>query len=77
MFGVHFAEQCPRDYRDYLATDYQTYNAILEDLVTRGAMPDPDSREPWFFCAAHTEADIDDTLNLFEESVEAVLANHG
>ncbi len=75
MFGVHFAEQCPREYRDYLASDYQTYNAILEELVVRGAMPDPDSREPWFFCAAHTEADIDDTLNLFEQSVDAVLAN--
>jgi glutamate-1-semialdehyde 2,1-aminomutase len=73
MFGVHFAEQTPKSYRDYLASDYGTYNAILEELVVRGAMPDPDSREPWFISSAHTPADVADTLTMFEESVKAVL----
>ena len=76
MFGVHFAESQPRDFREWAQTNYPLYNAILEELVVRGSMPDPDSREPWFFCAAHTPADIDETLNAFEESVKHVLSQN-
>ena len=46
---------------------------ILEGLVKRGAMPEPDSLEPWFFCRAHSQQDIDDTLTAFEDSAEEVL----
>ena len=76
MFGVHFAESQPKDFRDWASSNYPLYNAILEELVERGSMPDPDSREPWFFCAAHTEQDIDETLNAFEESVKTVLSQN-
>jgi hypothetical protein len=37
-------------------------------------MPEPDSREPWFMCEAHADADIIDTvLTSFQESLEAAL----
>jgi glutamate-1-semialdehyde aminotransferase len=41
-------------------------------LVHRGAMPDPDGREPWFLCAALSEEDVDETLNRFRDAVKAV-----
>ena len=41
-------------------------------LIERGVMPDPDGREPWFLCYEHSEQDIDDTLNYFEDAVRAV-----
>ncbi len=36
-------------------------------------MPDPDSREPWFLCRAHSEQDIADTLEGFEAAVHEAL----
>lgn len=73
MFGVTFAENQPKDFRDWAASNHDQYDAILEALVKRGAMPEPDSLEPWFFCRAHSKQDIDDTLTAFEDSVEEVL----
>jgi glutamate-1-semialdehyde 2,1-aminomutase len=75
MFGVHLAESKPKDFRDRATTNHALYDAILEALVERGAMPEPDSLEPWFFCNAHSEQDIADTLAAFEESVKEVLGN--
>jgi hypothetical protein len=42
-------------------------------LVHRGAVPDPDGREPWFLCAALSEEDVADTLTYFEEAVRETL----
>jgi glutamate-1-semialdehyde 2,1-aminomutase len=73
MFGVTFAESQPKDLRDWTASNHDQYNTILEALVKRGSMPDPDSLEPWFFCQAHSQQDIDETLTAFEESVKEVM----
>jgi glutamate-1-semialdehyde 2,1-aminomutase len=75
MFGVTFAENQPKDFRDWAASEHGQYNAILEGLVKRGAMPEPDSLEPWFFCRAHSQQDIDDTLSAFKDSAEEVLGS--
>ena len=38
------------------------------------AMPEPDSREPWFICEAHADADlIDRVLTAFSDSLDAAL----
>jgi hypothetical protein len=47
-----------------------------DSLIARGVMPDPDSREPWFLSAAHSEADVAETLNAFEDAINEVLVEH-
>jgi glutamate-1-semialdehyde 2,1-aminomutase len=43
-------------------------------MHARGAMPEPDSREPWFVCEAHSEGDtVDRIVTIFEDSLEAAL----
>ena len=43
-------------------------------MLARGAMPEPDSREPWFMCEAHAEGDtVDRVVSIFEESLDAAL----
>jgi hypothetical protein len=43
-------------------------------MQLRGAMPEPDSREPWFICEAHgTEDVVDRVVSIFGESLDAVL----
>ena len=50
------------------------YDAVALGMFARGAMPEPDSREPWFICEAHGEGDIvDQVVTIFEESFQAAL----
>ena len=58
MFGVHFTETVPANYRDWRRTDSRLYQRFAWNLIDRGLMLEPDSREPWFICEAHTEMDL-------------------
>jgi glutamate-1-semialdehyde 2,1-aminomutase len=49
------------------------YEAIMMEMIQRGAMAEPDNREPWFLCYDHTDEVIDETLNIFADSVKAVI----
>ena len=73
MFGVHFTDHHLKDFRDWAASNHALFDHMLEGLIERGAMPDPDSREPWFLCRAHSEQDIADTLEGFEAAVHEAL----
>ena len=65
-------EKEPHNFRDYLKSDLDLYEEIGLELVKRGVMPDSDGREPWFLCAALSEEDVAETLNVFNDSVKAV-----
>lgn len=72
MFGIFLgSEAAPRDFRDYLSGDGELYEAISMGLAQRGVMPDADGREPWFLCHALSEEDVNETLNIFNDSVKA------
>jgi glutamate-1-semialdehyde 2,1-aminomutase len=74
MFGIVFSEKVPTEYRDWANTDHALYDAIAVGMHARGAMPEPDSREPWFFCEAHAEGDIvDRVVSIFSDSLDAAL----
>jgi glutamate-1-semialdehyde 2,1-aminomutase len=74
MFGIMFTEQAPTEYRDWAKSDHELYDAIAFGMHARGAMPEPDSREPWFMCEAHAEGDtVDRIVSIFEESLQAAL----
>src|SRR4051812_18656603 len=74
MFGIMFREELPTEYRDWASSDHELYDAIAIGMHARGAMPEPDSREPWFICEAHADADIiDRVLTAFEESLHVAL----
>jgi glutamate-1-semialdehyde 2,1-aminomutase len=74
MFGVMFAEALPDDYRGWAGTDHELYDAVAVGMFQRGAMPEPDSREPWFMCEAHAQAGIvDRVVSAFEGSLAAAL----
>lgn len=69
MFGIALCQEEPTDYRTWGKSDNALYEKIVMALVHRGAVPDPYGREPWFLCAAHSQQDVDDTLNYFEDAV--------
>ncbi|HEX5825079.1 MAG TPA: aminotransferase class III-fold pyridoxal phosphate-dependent enzyme, partial [Candidatus Limnocylindrales bacterium] len=74
MFGIMFTDVAPTEYRDWAKSDHELYDAVAVGMLPRGAMPEPDSREPWFLSEAHAQGDIvDRVVSIFEESLEAAL----
>ena len=60
---------CQRDWQD---SDRTLYLQLVEKAITKGVMPDHDAREPWFLCYEHSDADVDETLNVYAEIVKEV-----
>jgi glutamate-1-semialdehyde 2,1-aminomutase len=75
MFIFWFAEEAPKEYRDWVGSDRSLYDEVAAGLINRGVMPEPDSREPWFMCSALSQADIAETANALEDSLREALAN--
>jgi glutamate-1-semialdehyde 2,1-aminomutase len=74
MFGIMFTDKAPTEYRDWATSDHDLYDAVAIGMHARGAMPEPDSREPWFFCEAHAREDIvDRVVTIFADSLDAAL----
>jgi glutamate-1-semialdehyde 2,1-aminomutase len=74
MFGIMFTDKAPTEYRDWATSDHELYDAVAVGMHARGAMPEPDSREPWFFCEAHAREDIvDRVVTIFGDSLDAAL----
>lgn len=74
MFGILLGtDSQPYDFRDYLQGDEGLYEDIAMNLIHRGVMPDADGREPWFLCYSLSEEDVNETLNVFNDSVKAAL----
>ena len=42
-------------------------------MVDHGVLPEPGGLEPFFMSAAHSQADIDETLQRFAEGVKLAL----
>jgi glutamate-1-semialdehyde 2,1-aminomutase len=58
MFGIHFGDLVPTNYRDWKQTDSQLYTEFAMNLIKNGVMLEPDSREPWFICESHKNVDL-------------------
>jgi len=75
MSGLYFAEKPPRTYREWKGSDYSFYNEMAPHLHDEGVLCEPDSREPWFMCAAHDAACLADTMRGFETAVDRTTAD--
>jgi glutamate-1-semialdehyde 2,1-aminomutase len=75
MFGITLCEKEPTDYRTWNEGDESMYEKIMMGLIHRGAVPDPDGREPWFLCEALSDGDVEETLNYFEDAVRDARAD--
>ncbi len=73
MFAVVISEFRPRDWRELHNTNLSLHEKIGAYLVDKGVFMEPDGFEPWFLCSDHTEADVDETLQIFEDAVRHAL----
>jgi glutamate-1-semialdehyde 2,1-aminomutase len=78
MFGIFIGkEETPTPPHDYRSAnryvDETLWDAIWRGLYARGILPEIDYEEPWFLCYALSEADVDETLQAFEDAVKAAI----
>jgi glutamate-1-semialdehyde 2,1-aminomutase len=73
MSGLFFNPEPPSNYREWLDSDYEFYDALAQELHEFGILVEPDSREPWFLCEAHDVECIAETLDKFEKAVDITM----
>jgi glutamate-1-semialdehyde 2,1-aminomutase len=73
LMGLFFAESAPSNYREWVSSNYEFYDTLAPELHNQGILVEPDSREPWFLCEAHTDNCLDDTLARFERAVDITI----
>jgi len=71
--GFLITEKPVKEVRDLAYSDDAVYEAIMNNMYDRGVWAENDPREPWFLCAAHSDEIIDETLNKFQDSVQAAI----
>ena len=49
------------------------YERVAFAMLDLGVEYDPDVRDGLFVSAAHTEADVDETLNKFDDAIKSVI----
>jgi glutamate-1-semialdehyde 2,1-aminomutase len=60
----------PVNYRDLIPADAHLYEKLALAMRRKGIEYELDHKEPWFMCEAHSEADIDHTLDVFRECLK-------
>ena len=74
LMGLFFAENPPSNYREWVHSDYEFYDALAPELHEQGILIEPDSREPWFLCESHNVGCLDETLDKVGRAVDITLA---
>ena len=76
MFGVMIGVRAD-ERMDYRAVARQSDNELSSEITAglraRGVLPDPDFAEPWFLCFSHSNHDIDETLQAYDDIVNALV----
>jgi glutamate-1-semialdehyde 2,1-aminomutase len=71
VFQLYFTDQpAVRSYRDYAHCDMATMGRLHTALLDRGV--NIVGRGLWFLSAAHTEADIDQTIEAVRDALEQI-----
>jgi glutamate-1-semialdehyde aminotransferase len=72
MFSFSFGVDAVTCQRDWAQSDHALHLRLTKRAIECGVMPDYDAREPWFLCYEHSDADVDQTLNVYAEIVKEI-----
>ncbi|MCH7517947.1 MAG: glutamate-1-semialdehyde 2,1-aminomutase [Candidatus Dadabacteria bacterium] len=70
MFTLFFTDPAPHDYSSALTSDTKKYSKFFVYLLSTGIMFPPSQFEAVFLSLAHTESDVDKTLNALYKSLK-------
>lgn len=62
MFGLYFSEQCPNSFAEVMQCDKAAFNRFFHGMLEHGVYLAPSAFEAGFVSIAHSEADINQTI---------------
>ena len=68
MFGMYFTQQVPETYGAVMDCDRERFNHFFHAMLERGINLAPSAFEAGFVSSAHTDQDIQTTLDAAEEA---------
>ncbi|RUS46567.1 glutamate-1-semialdehyde 2,1-aminomutase [Cohnella sp. AR92] len=71
-FSTHFCDHPVTNYEDAQNTDGEQFARFFREMLERGIYLAPSKYEAWFLTTAHSDADIDATLEAAEASFKAM-----
>lgn len=75
LFQVWFADTGPRDYREAVPiVQNSPFHSWARALLARGVLLQPTQDKLWLISGAHTEGDVDETLNRSADALREVVA---
>jgi glutamate-1-semialdehyde 2,1-aminomutase len=72
MFGIFFAAAPPNSYAEVMQSNRERFNQFFHAMLERGVYLAPSAFEAGFVSKAHTDADIDETVQRAKESFAAI-----
>lgn len=72
MFTVFFNSENPKDYESALKSDTKKYSKFFDNLLKAGIMFPPSQFEAVFISLAHTERDINKTINAVYKALKEI-----
>jgi len=70
VFQTWFSEQEITNYRDAVEFSRpKQFNAFYRSMLRRGVLFHPAQRENWFISTAHTDKDIEDTIQIAQDAI--------
>ena len=72
MITPFFLDSPVQNYADALRCDTQAYARFFRTMLDAGVMLPPSQFEAWFISSAHTEGDIDQTIDHAREAFKAI-----
>jgi glutamate-1-semialdehyde 2,1-aminomutase len=71
IVDIMFTNQEVYDYRSALRSDLARGRRVATELIRRGVLPLMPPSGKLFLSLAHTEADVDETINVFADAIQA------
>ena len=72
MFGIYFSEVPPNSFDEIMNSDRERFNKFFHSMLEQGIYFGPSAFEAGFVSAAHTEKDIDDTIEASRRAFESL-----
>ena len=73
MFGFYFSESPIQNYEEALSCDAELYGKYFRAMLAHGVYLAPSAYESAFMSQAHTEADLEKTVEAFKATLEEIL----
>jgi len=72
LFAVMFVEQEVKNFAETFNINIDILAKYKKELYQRGIITRPELRDIWYFSTAHTDADIDEALNIINDAAKAI-----